>query len=341
MFQYVNDDRVDDPGQIAWLRHLSERGVPVTYSLAQLPYDPTRFRQALDDAAAHTAAGNRITPQVPPRPTGMLFGLRSSFHPFMAHPTYRTMWDLPLQELVAQLSTAEVRANLLAEEPQTKQKSAISLATAWHQMYRLGDPPDYEPPREASALATAEREGRTPREVVLDWLLEEEGNALLFSPLGSYVDHDHEAIKEMLEHPASVVGLGDGGAHCGLICDASFPTYLLTHWARDRTRGDRLPVELLVHKQTQATALAYGFHDRGVLAPGMLADVNVIDLDHLTLHAPHMVNDLPAGGRRLLQDVDGYQFTIKAGEIVSEGGVLTGARPGRTVVATDMGMVRR
>jgi N-acyl-D-aspartate/D-glutamate deacylase len=341
MFQYVNDDRVDDPGQIAWLERLSARGVPVTYSLAQLPYDPTRFRQALDDAAIHTAAGNRVTPQVPPRPTGMLFGLRSSFHPFMAHPTFRQMWDLTLPELVARLSTPSVRAQLLAEEPQTKQKSAVSLATAWHQMYRLGDPPDYEPPREASALATAEREGRTPQEVVLDWMLADGGSALLFSPLGSYVDHDHEAIREMLLHPASVVGLGDGGAHCGLICDASFPTYLLTHWVRDRTRGERLPIELVIHKQTQATARAYGFDDRGVLRPGMLADVNVIDLDGLTLHAPHMVNDLPAGGRRLLQNVDGYLHTVKAGEVVAEHGQLTGARPGRTVVATDHGLERR
>ncbi len=341
MFQYVNDDRVDDPGQIAWLQHLSARGVPVTYSLAQLPYDPTRFRQALDDAAAHTAAGNRITPQVPPRPTGMLFGLRSSFHPFMAHPSFRAIWDLPLAAKVAKLSDPDFRAQLLAEEPQSKQKSAISLATAFHQMYRLGSVPDYEPPREASALSTSEREGRTPQEVVLDWMLAENGEALLFSPLGSYVDHNHDAIKEMLEHPASVVGLGDGGAHCGLICDASFPTYLLTHWARDRTRGERLPVELLVHKQTQATALAYGFDDRGVLAPGMLADVNVIDLDGLTLHAPHMVNDLPAGGRRLLQNVDGYLATIKAGEVVADGGQLTGARPGRTVIATDDGIRRR
>ncbi len=341
MFQYVNDDRVDDPGQMAWLQHLSSRGVPVTYSLAQLPYDPTRFRQALDDAAAHTAAGNRVTPQVPPRPTGMLFGLRSSFHPFMAHPAFRAIWDLPLAAKVAKLSDPDFRATLLAEEPRSKHKTAISLATAFHQMYRLGSAPDYEPPREASALSTSEREGRTPQEVVLDWMLEDNGEALLFSPLGSYADHNHDAIREMLEHPASVVGLGDGGAHCGLICDASFPTYLLTHWARDRTRGERLPIELLVHKQTQATALAYGFDDRGTLAPGMLADVNMIDLDGLTLHAPHMVNDLPAGGRRLLQNVDGYLLTVKAGEVVAEGGELTGARPGRTVIATDEGVRRR
>ena len=167
-------------------------------------------------------------------------------------------------------------------------------------MYRLGVEPDYEPTLESSALATAEREGREPQAVVLDWLLEDDGAALLFSPLGSYVDHDHEAIREMILHPSSILGLSDGGAHCGLICDASFPTYLLTHWTRDRTRGELIPIEHVVHKQTQATAVAYGIPDRGVLAPGMLADINVIDHENLRLHRPRMVYDLPAGGKRLL-----------------------------------------
>jgi len=137
-----------------------------------------------------------------------------------------------------------------------------------------------------------------------------------------------------------VVGLGDGGAHCGLICDASFPTYLLTHWARDRSRGERIPVEQVVHKQTQATAEVYGMHDRGAIAEGMLADINVIDHDNLHLHAPHMVNDLPAGGRRLLQEVDGYVATVKAGQVTFEEGESTGSRPGRTMRATDDGIIR-
>jgi N-acyl-D-amino-acid deacylase len=258
----------------------------------------------------------------------------------MAHPTYRALADLPFDEILRRLRTPEVRDALLAEEPRTRQSSAAYLATAWHQMYRLGIEPDYEPTRESSALLTAEREGRPPQAVVLDWLLEENGEALLFSPLGSYVDHDHEAIRTMLLHPASIAGLSDGGAHCGLICDASFPTYLLTHWARDRTRGELLPVEHVVHKQTQATAVAYGILDRGVLAPGMLADVNVIDHAAMRLHRPRMVYDLPAGGRRLLQDVDGYRFTVKAGEVTFVDGQVTAARPGRTLRATDAGLVR-
>ena len=166
---------------------------------------------------------------------------------------------------------------------------------------------------------------------MLDWLLEDDGKALLFSPLGSYVDGDHEAIRTMIEHPASAIGLSDGGAHCGLICDASFPTYLLTHWTRDRTRGERLPLELVVHKQTKATADVYGLGDRGSIEVGKRADLNVIDHDGLKLHVPEMVFDLPAGGRRLIQPVDGYRYTVQSGETTCVDGEATGARPGRDI----------
>ena len=258
----------------------------------------------------------------------MLFGLQSSFHPFMAHPSFRPLRDEPLERRVSALRDPELRDRLTAESPRTRDRSAAYLATAWHQMYRLGDPPDYEPPAGASAQAVADREGRSPQEVVLDWLVEDEGRAFLFSPLGSYVDQDHEAIRAMLEHPATVAGLGDGGAHCSLICDASFPTYLLTHWVRDRVRGPRLALETAVRLQTSATADTYGFSDRGRLRPGTLADVNIIDLDALTLHGPRMIHDLPAGGQRLVQPVDGYVATIKSGQVTFEDGEPTGARPG-------------
>jgi N-acyl-D-aspartate/D-glutamate deacylase len=165
--------------------------------------------------------------------------------------------------------------------------------------------------------------------VVLDWLLEQDGQAFLFAPLASYADGDHEAIRTMITHPATVLGLSDGGAHCGLICDASIPTFMLTHWARDRTRGDTLPLEYLVKKQTSDTATLYGLGDRGVLAPGKKADVNVIDFDGLTLRMPRVARDLPAGGARLLQEADGYVATMVSGEITRRHGVDTGARPGR------------
>ena len=235
---------------------------------------------------------------------------------------------------MATLRDPQFRARLLAEEPQTHDVVASALATNWAQMYRLGADPDYEPPAEASAAAVAERDGRRPDEVVLDWLLEDGGEAKVFAPLGSYVANDHEAIREMLLHPSSVVGASDGGAHCALICDASFPSYLLTHWARDRTRGPRIAIEDVVRKQTSATAATYGLTDRGVIAAGKLADVNVIDHDAMVLHAPRMVTDLPAGGKRLLQDVEGYRFTLKSGEVTFADGEPTGARPGRVLRAS-------
>jgi N-acyl-D-aspartate/D-glutamate deacylase len=166
---------------------------------------------------------------------------------------------------------------------------------------------------------------------MLDWMLERDGTALLFAPLASYADGDHEALREMMTHPRTVLGLGDGGAHCGLICDASMTSYLLTHWARDRHRGDRLPIEQVVHLQTARPAEVYGFADRGTIEPGKRADLNLIDLDAMRLHAPEMVNDLPAGGRRLVQRVDGYRTTIVRGEVTFEDGEPTGARPGRLV----------
>jgi N-acyl-D-amino-acid deacylase len=210
----------------------------------------------------------------------------------------------------------------------------VSLMSRWNQMFRLGDPPDYEPPADASIAAEADRRGVAPQEVALDWLLEREGEAFLFAPLASYVDHDHEAIRTMLDHPRTVLGLSDGGAHCGLICDASFPTYLLTHWVRDRTRGPRLGLERAVHLQTGRTAATYGLTDRGTIAPGKRADLNLIDLDGLRLGAPEMIHDLPAGGRRLVQRADGYEATIQAGQVTFERGEPTGARPGRLVRAT-------
>ena len=208
---------------------------------------------------------------------------------------------------------------------------AKTLMSRWDQIFPLGSPPDYEPAPDISIAAIAEREGRSPQSVVLDLLLEQDGKALLFAPLASYVDRDHEAIREMMSHPNTALGLSDGGAHCGLICDCSMPTYLLTHWVRDRSRGQRLPLETAVHLQTARTARAYGFTDRGELTPGQRADINLIDMDALQLHVPEMVLDLPAGGRRLVHRVDGYRATVVAGEVTFENGEPTGARPGRLV----------
>ena len=327
VFQYVSDD-LGTGGDEPWLNTLKEMGCPTTYTLAQTPAQPDAYRGALAEALRATKAGARVTPQVPVRPTGMLYGLQSSFHPFLAHPSFRPHRDDTLAEKVALMRDPAFRSALLGEAPDSTAPLAAYLATAWKQIYRLGDPPDYEPPVEASAYSVAEREGRTPAEVVIDWLTENNGESFLFSPLGNYFANDHEALREMLTHPATIPGASDGGAHCGLICDASFPTYLLTHWARDRSRGPKLPVEQVVALQTSRTAAAYGMTDRGRIAPGLIADINLIDFDRLHLHAPRMAFDLPAGGRRLLQDVDGYLHTIKSGEVTFTDGHPTGARPG-------------
>jgi N-acyl-D-aspartate/D-glutamate deacylase len=331
VFQLVSDEQ-GGGSEREWLTEVARRtGATVTYSLAQTPFAPDAWRTALDDAAELAEEGLRIVPQVACRPTGMLFGLRSSLHPFTTHPTMKALSDRPLAEQVAELRKPEVRAALLAEDPATANRVAVTLMSRWDQMFRLGDPPDYEPPADASIAAEAARQGVPPQAVALDWLLERDGEAFLFAPLASYVDHDHEAILAMLDHPRTVLGLSDGGAHCGLICDASFPTYLLTHWVRDRTRGVRLGLERAVHLQTGRTAATYGLTDRGTIEPGKRADLNLIDLDGLRLGAPEMLHDLPAGGRRLVQRAEGYRATLVAGEVTFADGEPTGARPGALV----------
>jgi N-acyl-D-amino-acid deacylase len=331
VFQLVSDAQ-GGAADRDWLVELVERtGATATYTLAQAGYAPEAWRGALAASAADQAAGRNIIPQVSCRPTGMLFGLQSSLHPFSTHPTYRAMGELALAERVARLRQPEVRAALLAEEPQTRNPIARGLMQRWEQIFPLGDPPDYEPPRSASVAGVAEREGRDPQAVVLDWLLEREGAAFLFAPLASYADHDHEALLEMMSSPNTVLGLSDGGAHCGLICDVSMPSYLLTHWVNERSRGARLGLEHAISLQTSRTAAAYGFRDRGVLAEGRRADINLIDLAGMHLRAPEMVFDLPAGGRRLVQRADGYVATLVAGEVTMEHGEPTGRRPGGLV----------
>jgi N-acyl-D-amino-acid deacylase len=185
--------------------------------------------------------------------------------------------------------------------------------------------------REANVAARAAREGKTPEELTYELMLEREGRALLYVPLANYAEYNLDALREMILDPVTTMGLSDGGAHCGLICDASMPTFMLTHWVRDRSRGERLPLELAVKRQTHDTARFYGLNDRGTLRPGMKADVNVIDFDALKLHAPRMVFDLPAGGRRLIQRADGYKYTVASGEVIYENAEATGAMPGQLI----------
>jgi N-acyl-D-aspartate/D-glutamate deacylase len=205
----------------------------------------------------------------------------------------------------------------------------VNVLARLDRVFALGDPPEYEPPAEASVAARAARVGRDPMELMYDLLLERDGRELLFTPAANYVDGDYEAVLAMLRHPHTVVGLGDGGAHCGSICDGSYPTYLLTHWGRDRTRGERLPLEFAVRRYTRAPAELIGLLDRGLIQPGMKADINLIDYANLYLSPPTIVHDLPAGGRRLMQTARGYVATVVSGEVVIDRDCPTGALPGR------------
>ena len=328
----IQGEDLDAPErEVAWMRKLSAAiGRPVTFGLAQFDQDKDLFRRILELSSEANAQGAQLRPQVGSRPATLLLG-HSTFHPFSFKPTYMELAALPLEERMAKLREPEIRARILQEESKTDPSLEVVfslLLHGLHKIFRLGDPPDYEPPPEASVKAVAEREGRDPFELLYDWMLELDGRQLLMMTLLNYSEGDLEAVREMLEHPTSAFGLGDGGAHCGAICDATMTTSLLTHWARDRTRGPKLPVEMVVRKMTRDTAELYGLLDRGVLAVGKKADFNVIDFDQLQLSIPELVYDLPAGARRLIQKARGYDATIVSGQVTFRNGEHTGALPG-------------
>jgi N-acyl-D-aspartate/D-glutamate deacylase len=329
-------DLAPEAAELAWMERLSrETGQAVTFALLQNDLDPAQWQRMLTASEEAASRGARIAPQVAARPTSILLGLSGRTHPFASHTGYREIAHLPLDERVRRMRDPELRRRILDENVQFTDPVAAFVASAYHKVFPLGDPPDYEPAREQSAAARAEREGRRLEEVLYDLLLERDGRALLYFPLLNYSNFDFGPIRDMLLHPHAVLGLGDGGAHCGLICDAGTPTFMLTHWVRDRRRGERIPLEFAVRRQTGDTARFYGFHDRGVLAPGMRADVNVIDFERLALTAPEMVYDLPAQGRRLIQGATGYRMTVKSGTPIFESGEATGALPGRLVRGTQ------
>lgn len=312
---------------VAWMRDLSrETGLPVSFILAQSERSPDEWRRIVAWTEAAVSDGANLRMQTAARPAGMLMGFESSMHPFMGHPTYLAMAHLPLAERVARLSQPEVRARLLGERSTRRGRFDSYVFDHFAGMFPLGDPPDYEPTPDRSIAALA-GEG-DPRALLLDAMLAREGKALIYFPLLGYADGDFEMLRTMLEHPLAMLSLSDGGAHCGLICDASAPSFMLSHWARDRSRGPRLGLEDAVRLQTSGTADAYGLCDRGRLAPGFKADVNLIDFGALHLHAPEMTCDLPAGGRRLIQRVDGYGATVVSGEPTYIDGEATGALPG-------------
>ena len=318
--------------EFAMLRELVEvSGRPMSISLAQRHSSSRGWRKLLDLVGDAVAAGLTMRAQVAPRPIGVLFGLQGSRNPFSACPSFKAeVAALPLAGKVERLRDPLLRARLLVEIEALQGDSMGLRLTAFDRIFPFGDPPDYEPEASSSLAAQAVSRGVSAAELAYDLLLEDEGRAFLFAPFANYADYNLDACREMLDDPNTVVGLGDGGAHVSIISDGSFPTYLLTHWGRDRPQG-RFDLAWLVKRQTSDTARAVGLLDRGVIAPGMKADLNVIDMAKLGLSAPVMSADLPAGGKLLLQRASGYVATVVSGVPVYRDGQATGALPGRLV----------
>jgi len=322
----------DPAEEMAMLRRLvGVSGRPLSFSLLHTQHHPANMEKTLGLLTQAQAEGVPIQAQVFPRGVGVLFGLDLSFHPFRYHPSYREIEHLPLAERVAAMRSPAMRARLLTETIDHPNPTFQYFADQTGELYALGDPPNYEPQPEDKASARAARLGVTAKELVYDLLLEQDGHATLLLPAANYVGGSLEPVRTMLEHPHTLVALGDGGAHYGMICDSSYPTTLLAYWTRDRTRGPRLPLAAAVRALSHANAMAVGLTDRGLLEAGMKADVNVIEYERLTLRSPRVSWDLPAGGRRLVQAAEGYCATIVSGEITYRDGVATGALPGRLV----------
>jgi N-acyl-D-aspartate/D-glutamate deacylase len=321
--------------EMEWMVELAGRlSNPITFLVMESNHDPDSWRPWFETAREVNTAGGNLRPQVASRCFGVLLGHQSRMNPFKYGPRYAALSELPLAERVAQMRRDEVRAAILAEAPDSNRASTtldrIPVPLFEH-LFPLGDELEYEPTSDQSVAAVAARDGLDPWAVMYELLLGADGREFLLRPLLNYGRGSYDGLHDMMLDPASVQGLGDGGAHSSIVCDASMTTYMLTHWVRDRSRGARLPLEYAVKRLTADAAALYGLGDRGVLAPGMRADVNVIDFDRLGLRYPERVTDLPANAGRLVQRADGYVATLVAGETVVDDGELTDARPGALV----------
>ena len=340
VLQFVSDFN-DPEKEAAMLRRIVEAsGRPLSVSLAQADVAPDSWRMLLGAIEQAVDDGLPMAAQVAPRPVGVLLGLELTLNIFSAHPAFREIADLPFAEKVRRLNDPVFRTRLLADAPVTDNPFLKVMLRSFGKMFQLSDPVDYEPGPERTIEAIAARRGVSNEEAALDLMLENDGRGMLYLPFLNYSQGSLEPIRAMMESPASLPGLSDGGAHVGMICDGSFTTTMLTHWGRDRLRGPKLPLEYLIHRQTQKTARWMGFNDRGLIAPGYRADLNVIDLTNLKLHLPQVQYDLPTGGRRLMQRASGYTATILAGQVTFRDGTPTGAKPGRLLRGAQAAPVR-
>ena len=313
-----------------------EAGRPVTFSMFQLKESPNEWREELDFAVQAKSTGAQLFPQISSRAPGLLTGF-SAYHLFQRRETYMKLVDLPFAARIAEMRKPDVREAILSDKDVPPKSSAamdnIHLMIRYYLegLYPLGSPPDYEPAPERSIVNLAAARGVSPEACLYDVLMEQDGNAFCIMFGTNYLSGNFDAVEEMLMHPLSVPGLSDAGAHVRFVCDASMPSFALTHWVRDRNRGNKVPLEWLVMKQCSATARLYDLHDRGTIEVGKRADLNLIDMDRLMVHSPHMIHDLPGGGSRLVQPSTGYLATIVKGVVTRENDSTTGARPGRLI----------
>ena len=327
--QVISD--FDDPAaEFAMLRRItaaSRRTMAIT--ILQRDAKPEEWRQITGWIAEANAAGVGMLGQVLTRATGILLGFEVSQNPFFGRPSYMALAGLPHADRIAALRNPETRRRILSET--VDDKSLERRVSRWDRIFPLNDPPNYEPLPDDSIAAIAVRQGRDPADLAYDLLLKNDGKTILYRPLSNYTEGNLNTVHDMLAHPATIVGLGDGGAHVGMLCDSSAITTMLTHWTRDRTFGEKFALPWAIRRVSLDSAAAIGLHDRGVVKPGYKADLNVIDYDRLSLHTPRVVYDLPAGGRRLIQTAAGYEATIVSGVPVYREGEATGALPGRLV----------
>jgi N-acyl-D-amino-acid deacylase len=328
----MTGNHVDMADEYPWMRRLAaEVGCTVSFNLLQTDQKPDLWKPLLDQLDLAEREGLPIWAQVAGRPNGILMTWAGTAVPFMPYPSYMPLHGLPFAERLPRLRDASLRDRVIHEKPFSFGTFEDYIISSFHKMYRLGESPNYEPDPDDSATAVAARSGELPAGVVWDWLMEANGRGIVYFPIFNYAACNLDALRTLLQHPRTRLGLGDGGAHCGAICDASIQTFMLTHWVRDRTRGAKLSLEEVVKTISGDTASFYGLDDRGRVEVGYKADLNVIDFDALKLHAPEMVYDLPADGRRFVQRADGYTHTIVSGEVVRAHGQPTGKLPGKLV----------
>lgn len=331
VLQFVSDFN-DPQKEAAMLRRIVETsGRPLSVSLAQADVAPDGWRALLGALEQAVDDGLPMRGQVCGRPVGVLLGLELTLNPFSACPTFKRLEALQFEEKISALRDVGIREKLLSETPDPSHVMASHLARNFHKMYVLDDPVDYEQTQDKTISELAKQQGVSAAEFALDVMLADEGRGMIYLPFLNYADGSLDPSYAMLTSRATLPGLSDGGAHVGMICDGSFPTSMLTHWTRDRTHGEKLPLEFVINQQARETALWVGLADRGLLAPGYRADINVIDYDRLTLHKPEVLYDLPSNGRRLMQRATGYTATIVAGQVIYRDGEPTGAKPGRLI----------